>query len=412
MTATIAGWSLEAALAANPLMERVTEAGTAAPIVDGGKFLVTIITPGRGSSGLYSAEVLERTAKDKVFPRNTQLHVDHFTEREATEHGVRSVSTLAAVLTEDAHWDGTALVAEARPIGPWGQAVREMADVIGVSISAAAEFRMDADESGAPVRVIERLIPHPLNTVDFVSVPGRGGSFQVLEAAKVQEAGTVGTYLEARTHSYLSSLFADMYGDGRLTREEWDALQAAASDAVASITATIQALPTLTERDVWQDAPTISPATEARGKPSTDPADDPTHNTTSEEDIVPKIEIDEQELSQLRESAGRADTLAQENTQLKEAAEQRETEAREARVTHAETVIHEAYGEDAPAFIVEAAKQAAANDVFDEAEAREAATALRAAEAGNPAGVGSVKESGTTKHTDADIVAALTGKAA
>lgn len=392
-------------------MQRVRETGGGLA-QKAGRFLITLVTPGVGSSGTYSPQVLEQAAADGAFKAGTQMHVDHATEREAAEHGVRSVQTLAAVLTEDARWDGNGLVAEARPVGPWGQAVSDMADVIGVSISAAAEFGVGKDETGAPVRVIEKLVPHPLNTVDFVTVPGRGGSFQVIEsAAHAQEQATVATYLEARTHQYLSGLFADMYGEGRLNRTEWDALQAAAGTALASITATIQALPALTEREPWADAPETTPAAEAGANRETDPASTIT-NTTSEEDIVPKIEIDEQELNTLRESAGRADTLAQENATLKADAEKRETEAREARVEHAEAVIREAYGQDAPAFIVEAAKTAAEADRFDEKAAREAAATLRAAEAGKPAGLGKVDEAGaqaTPKHTIKDAGALLLG---
>lgn len=403
---TTTGWATESATA-TPTLQRVTEAGNLA--TKAGRFLVTLITPGQGSSGTYSPEVLQQAAAEAAFPAGTQMHVDHATERENAERGVRSVQTLAAVLTENARWDGAGLVAEARPIGPWGQAVKDMSDAIGVSISAAAEFGVSADEDGSPVRVIERIVPHPLNTADFVTVPGRGGSFQVLEsAAHAQEQATVATYLEARTHQYLTDLFADMYGEGRLSRPEWDTLQAAAGTAVATITAAIAALPDLTQRGPWADAPTNSPATEARANQGTDPAP-VTHNTTSEEDIVPKIEIDEQELTALRESAGRADTLAQENTQLKADAEQRETEAREARVAHAVQVIKEAYGEDAPAFIVEAAKTAAEAGAFDEKAAREAAATLQAREAGKPAGLGHTNEAATPKHTIKDAGALLLG---
>lgn len=153
----------------------IQEAGAVAQT--GGRLLVTLITPGNGSSGHYSPEVLEAAAGALVFPKGTQMHVDH---ADAYETGVRSVGTLAAVLTEDARWDGNALVAEARPIGQNGQLIRDAAEVIGVSISAAATFGEGVID-GHATTVIEALHPHPLNTVDFVTVPGRGGSFTVLE---------------------------------------------------------------------------------------------------------------------------------------------------------------------------------------------------------------------------------------
>lgn len=368
----------------------------------GGRFLVTIITPGQGSSGFYKQHVLEAAAASKTFPAGTQMHVDHATNSERAESDVRSVKTLAAVLTEDARWDGTALVAEARPIGPWGQTVREAADVIGVSINASANFTV---ENGA--RVVEELIPSPLNTIDFVTVPGRGGSFTVLEAARVTEGATVASWLEARTQTSLTSMFADMYGDGRLSKAEWDSLNLAAGDALATLTAAIDALPALREREPWQDATPDSPATEA-GNTSTDPAEGKTPNgNPTKEDPLPKIEIDETELAQLRESAGRAETLAQENADLKTAAEQAEKAAREKRAAEAEAVIKEAYGENAPAFLVSAAKYAAEQGTFDAAAAREAAVTLTANEAGNPSGLGTPANESGALPTDADIANAL-----
>lgn len=403
-------WATESAVAAP---ERVTETATFEASKPG-RFEVTIVTPGVGSSGVYTPEVLARAAEEGVFKAGTHLHLDH-----ASEPGARSVTTLAAVLTEDARWDPDwvdpetgnlgRLVAEARPIGANGDTVREMADVIGVSISAAAEFGVGQDDDGRPVRAVERLIPHPLNTVDFVSVPGRGGRFSVLEAAKAQEAATVATYLEARVHSFMQAMFADMYGDGRLTKDEWTVMQHAAGEAVIALTNGIASLPSLGTRGPWADAPTNSPAAEAEGTPG-HPATESTSDT-SQEDHMPQIE--QAELDKLREDAGRAATLAAENAQLREEKEAAAKEAAEQRVTAAEQVIREAYGDDAPAFIVEAARTAAAADKFDAQAAREAATAVHAKQAGTPTGLGQAAESATRPApTPEAIVAALHGKEA
>ncbi|RII41883.1 hypothetical protein DWB68_10170 [Galactobacter valiniphilus] len=402
MTTTIHGWATESATTAPPV-ERVTESG--AVTSSGGRFLVTLITPGRGASGFYTPEVLEAAATAKVFPEGTAMHLDHQTETERYERGVRSVATLAAVLTEDARWDGQALVAEARPIGLNGQHMREAAGVAHVSIASAASFDPGTAPDGLPM-IVEAMYPSPLNTVDFVTVPGRGGTFTVLESGRAEEARTVATFLEARTHRYLNELFADMYGEGRLTREEWDVLQVAAASAVASITGAIAALPGLSSRDIWDDAPTNSPAVEA-GAPKTNPAGDSTiQGTPHQEDDMPQIE--QAELDKLRESAGRAEALATENATLKADAEKRETEAKEARVAAAEKVVKEAFGEDAPAFIVESAKHAAEQGTFDEKAVREAAQAAEAHKAGQPAGLGSthVSESAALP-TDEDIANAL-----
>ena len=103
-----------------------------------GRVLLTIITPGQGSSGVYTPEVLERAATEKVFPRGTQGMVDHPTLTEGADRPEGSLHNLALVLTEDARWDGNALVAEARVRSAYRDLVDEFADFIGVSISAAA----------------------------------------------------------------------------------------------------------------------------------------------------------------------------------------------------------------------------------------------------------------------------------
>ncbi|WP_394161581.1 hypothetical protein [Galactobacter valiniphilus] len=424
MTTTIHGWATESAATAPPL-QQVTESGAFAA-AGPGLLDIALITPGRGGSGYYSPEVLEAAAAARVFPAGTAMHLDHQTESERYERVVRSVATLAAVLTEDARWDPAyvdpktgqrgALRAPARPIGVNGQLVRDAEGVIGVSINAAANFGKEAGPDGLP-KVVQELHPHLLNTVDFVTVPGRGGTFTVLESARAEEAATVATYLEARTHRYLNELFADMYGDGRLTREEWDVLQVAAASAVASITGAIAALPALTERHPWADAPTNSPAVEAGAVP-TDPAGASTHpGTTPKEDTVPKIEIDSEELATLRESAGRAETLQTQVTALEAEKADNETKAKEARVVAAEKVVKEAFGEDAPAFIVESAKHAAEQGTFDEKAVREAAQAAEARKAGQPAGLGQVTEAaaaGTSanKYDGDAIIAALHGQEA
>ena len=83
---------------------QINEAGTLAT-TSTGRLEITLITPGWGSSGYYSAEMLEQAATDKVFPRGTQQHIDHLTAGERIENSAGSLKTLAAVLTEDAVWD-------------------------------------------------------------------------------------------------------------------------------------------------------------------------------------------------------------------------------------------------------------------------------------------------------------------
>lgn len=159
-----------------------TAALSAAPVAGKpGRLLVTLITPGQGSSGYYEPAVLEAAGRDAVFPAGTQMFLDHPTESEAFERPERSVKDLGAVLAEDARWDADrqALVAEADTFSQHRELLAEMQEHIGVSVRAAGEVS-EADGR----RNVTQLVPSPANTVDFVTRAGRGGSFTVLESAR------------------------------------------------------------------------------------------------------------------------------------------------------------------------------------------------------------------------------------
>ncbi|WP_271437718.1 hypothetical protein [Micrococcus luteus] len=376
-------------------VQRVTEAVTATATPKGpGRVLLTIITPGQGSSGYYTPEVLERAATDKVFPRGTQGMVDHPTLTEGADRPEGSLHNLALVLTEDARWDGEALVAEARVRSTYRDLVDEFHDFIGVSISAAAEI----GDNG----VIERLIPDPFNRVDLVTVPGRGGRVAaVLESARAREA--LASDLRDRLIAALRAADVGYYVDHdeqHVIYEPWDSTPTNLMRA----TYDQSPIPTLGTPEPVTRTVTYNPTpAEAR------PADATTPATESQEDTMAKTEIDEQELHQLRESASRAETLQAENTALKEAAEAAAKSMRERALADARAIVAEHFGEDAPAFIVRAAEAAAGGEDFDTDVFRTEVTEAAAALTVDPAtpNVGAhVTETATGRTiTDADIVA-------
>ncbi|WBL18511.1 hypothetical protein [Citricoccus sp. NR2] len=149
-----------------------------------GRIKVRIIDEGQGSTGFYSAAVLEQAAQDRAFSRGTQMHLDHSTAADTMERPEGSLRNLVGVLTEDARYEDGALIAEARVGSQWRSFIDDFGEFIGVSISAVAE--VSESENG---RVIERIIPDPFNRADFVTVAGRGGRVEaVLEAAqRIQE---------------------------------------------------------------------------------------------------------------------------------------------------------------------------------------------------------------------------------
>lgn len=248
-----------------------------------GRYLMTLITPGWGSSGYYSATMLEAAAKDGVWPKDTQQHIDHQTaeEREAKPEG--SIGTLASVLLEAGRWDPNVIdkatgkktggvVAEAKVFTKWQGPIKEMAEHIGISIVAPAD-RIVGEAEGRAGLIVEKLYPSPLNRVDYVTHPGRGGAISVIESAPVQEARNVGQWLEARMHSMFTSIADDFYGDGRLTREERITLSGGLGEALAAFTARVDAdAPQLFSRDIWEEPAAADTALETLRAAAANPA--------------------------------------------------------------------------------------------------------------------------------------------
>lgn len=330
------------------LSEATAFAAAATPPEGSGRLLVQVITPGWGSSGYYSREVLEAAGRDKVWPAGTHMYIDHPSESEAYDRPERTVKDLAAVTLEDARWDPTAnegagaLVAPVRVFSQWRQALAEMADVIGVSIRGSAEGEMGEAE-GRRGRVFTRLTEGA--SIDFVTKAGRGGRvLQVLESARtdVAEARNVGQWVESRIHRDFTVTADEMFGDGRLTREERITLSGAIGDALAAFVSRVETdAPGLYERDLWEE-PTQGTPTVAEA--ATDVPSRPAGQSTtqeSEEDTMPQIE--EARLRQLETDAGRATVAESERAAAVARAETAERELAESKrviaVTEARTKL-------------------------------------------------------------------------
>lgn len=388
-------------------MDRITEALGSAERTGPGRVKLTIITPGVGSSGSYSAEVLQQAVAEKVFPRGTHSFVNHTTAVEDAERPEGDLRNLAGVLLEDARWDGEKVVAEARIGSAWRSFVEEFGEFIGVSISAAAEIADDG--------TVTRLHPHPFNRVDLVTRAGRGGEIsEVLEAARVIESRSIVNETTADDiRNWLSVAVRDQHaknGDwaymidhddthvfyehdgGKLWRQTY---------TLTGSTITLDGDPVQVRRRTEYDP--VEPT-----NPPADPAEaTPTH--TQEGAIM--ATIDDNELAQLRESASRADQLAEENKMLREDAEKAALEARQEQARNA---VREAFGKDAPAFYLAAADRAAESADYDHAAFTEQVTeaaAVAAQDAGTPnlGGGSTATESKTV--TSEDILAELGEKA-
>ena len=147
--------------------------------------LVKIISPGRGSSGYYTKDVLERDGP-QIFKRGTLMYINHATPTEEAERPEGDWSKLAAVTTGDAYWDehgkdGAALYAPAKVFSEYANQVQEKAPYTGVSIRARglyAEGNRKAPD-GKP-GLIERLTG--ADSIDLVTKAGRDGKL-LLESA-------------------------------------------------------------------------------------------------------------------------------------------------------------------------------------------------------------------------------------
>lgn len=247
-------------------------AEAAAPAEGTGRLLVQLITPGWGSTGYYTPEVLQEAASEQLFAAGTHMYLDHPTFTESVERPTRSVRDLAGVLVEDAVWDGQALVAQARVFDTYRHTIAELADTIGVSVRGSAEVS-EGEAEGRRGRIVERI--DEVASVDFVTKAGRGGRIiEVLESAaparvktaeaEMAEARNIGQWLESRVHRDFTIVADDMAGEGRLTREERIALSGAIGDALAAFVSRVEAdASQLYERDIWAEATASADAAEA-----------------------------------------------------------------------------------------------------------------------------------------------------
>lgn len=161
-----------------PLLESAT--ATSYPAV--------LIKPGRGSSGYYTPEVLQRDGP-KIFTAGTHMYWNHPTAQEEAARPEGNMDDLAAVLTGNAYWDengrdGPALYGNAKPFADYAEKIAQKAPHTGLSIRAygASESAKKAPD-GKPglVAALTRA-----ESVDFVTRAGAGGKL-FTESSKHEE---------------------------------------------------------------------------------------------------------------------------------------------------------------------------------------------------------------------------------
>lgn len=332
-----------------PLRERGRLLGEATRTSDGAvRRPIQIITPGWGSSGYYSAEVLEQAATERVIPAGTHMYFNHASETERQDRPERDVRDIAAVLAEDAHWDGARLIAEAEIMGPHAELIESLAPYIGVSISGSASDITIGEAEGRTGPIIEGLAH--VASVDFVTHAGRGGMV-LLESARpsLVNARAIGHGVSEatanETREQLQQALRDLLGG----EKSWVWVRDFDDDTVWFEHETPDEAGTygLTYEVADDGAVGLSGSpVEVRATttyvPVTRPGSTNTTTEESKEDTMPQIE--EARLRELEEAAGRVQTLESERDTERQARETAERErdqlrARESALTHARTRV-------------------------------------------------------------------------
>jgi hypothetical protein len=297
---------------------------------------IQIITPGWGSSGYYSPDVLERAAANKVIPAGTHMYLNHASESEQADRPEREVEKIAAVLVEDAVWDGARLVGDADLMGPHAELIESIAPYIGVSISGSATDITIGEAEGRRGPIIEDLAR--VDSVDFVTHAGRGGMV-LLESARPSLVNALAVehgVAEATandTREQLQQVLRDTFGGEKswVWVRDFDETtvwyEHETPDSCATYALTYE---TTSEGVVSLPG---SP-TEVRARTEYVPAtrsDSTTTTAESEEDTMPKIEIDEAEHQRLVGLAGRVEALEAERNTEKARADAAETQLAEAK---------------------------------------------------------------------------------
>lgn len=139
---------------------------------------VTIITPGKGSSGEYPPETIKKLADSPIWDSPVHMYMNHATGSERASRPEGDIRELAGVIDgRPVVDDSGALVGRAKIFPEYRDFIRERAPYIGVSINASGIMAPGKD------RVIQE-ITH-VDSVDFVTKPGRGGKITaVLESSR------------------------------------------------------------------------------------------------------------------------------------------------------------------------------------------------------------------------------------
>lgn len=196
-----------------------TEAVSEAPVKKGnGRWLVAIATPGQGSSGHYSEDMLKEYGP-VAFPAGAKSFINH--------DSTRNPKDMIGTYPDGAFWDDDRkqLMGELEVFTHWDSFVSEVGPHCGISIYMAGE----SDEDGN----VTKLIEDRQNGADLVSYPGLVGSglVEMLESARAGSETPPANSAEDTN---------DGKDATRMTDEQFTELKSMFADAIATKTAEAQ----------------------------------------------------------------------------------------------------------------------------------------------------------------------------
>lgn len=151
---------------------------------------VTIITPGKGSSGEYPPETIKKLAESPIWDSPVHMYMNHATGSERASRPEGDIRELAGVIDgRPVVDDSGALVGRARIFPEYRDFIRERAPYIGVSINASGIIAPGKD------RVIQEITQ--VDSVDFVTKPGRGGKITAVLESSREVGGMANSIVEA-----------------------------------------------------------------------------------------------------------------------------------------------------------------------------------------------------------------------
>lgn len=151
---------------------------------------VTIITPGKGSSGEYPPETIKKLAESPIWDSPVHMYMNHATGSERASRPEGDIRELAGVIDgRPVVDDSGALVGRAKIFPEYRDFIRERAPYIGVSINASGIIAPGKD------RVIKEITQ--VDSVDFVTKPGRGGKITAVLESSREVDGMANNIVEA-----------------------------------------------------------------------------------------------------------------------------------------------------------------------------------------------------------------------